>query len=94
MGKPARVIQTGTMTTNTNETTQPEQKKAKKPPTHVGYFVREHNGKKYWNRRGAAWLSEDGKRIFVQMDDGASFTFLPPKQKEQPEGAEAEGAGA
>jgi hypothetical protein len=56
-------------------------------PTHIAYQVREgKDGKKYWQRIGAAWAHKDGKGFSGQMDvlppDG-SFTLRVATKKEK-----------
>jgi hypothetical protein len=61
------------MTNSKTETT------AKKQPALIAYVVTEREGKKYWNRRGAAWPTKDGKGFTVVEDSGARYVLLPPK---------------
>jgi hypothetical protein len=61
------------MTNSKTETT------AKKLPALIAYVVTERDGKQYWNRRGAAWPTKNGKGFIVVEDSGARYVLLPPK---------------
>ena len=60
----------------TNSKTEPT---TKKQPALIAYVVTKHDGKTYWNRRGAAWPTKNGKGFTVVEDSGARYVLLPPK---------------
>ncbi len=64
------------MTISKQETTE------KKLPALIAYVVNERDGKTYWNRRGAAWPTKDGKGFNFVEDSGARYVLLPPKPEQ------------
>jgi hypothetical protein len=67
------------MTNSETETT------AKKQPALIAYVVTEREGKKIWNRRGAAWPTKNGKGFTVLEDSGARYVLLPPEAEKPAE---------
>lgn len=67
------------------DTTQKTSEKSNKP-THSVYVVKEMNGKKHWNRVGAAWEHSDGEgltQIISLLDMDVTLTVR--RNKEKPE---------
>ena len=51
-------------------------------PALIAYVVTERDGQTYWNRRGAAWPTKDGKGFNLVEDSGARYVLLPPKPEQ------------
>lgn len=55
-------------------------------PTHSVYVVKEVNGKKHWNRVGAAWQHSDGEgftQIISMLDMDVTLTTRLNKDKDK-----------
>ena len=63
------------MTTEKPKTTE------KKAPAFVIYEVVNRNGKKYWNRVGAAFKHGKGDGLNLVYNNGARQVLMPPNDK-------------
>lgn len=73
------------MTTETQKTTE------KKAPAFVIYEVVNRNGKKYWNRVGAAFKHGKGDGLNLVYNNGARQVLMPPTDKTAEAAAATEG---
>lgn len=62
--------------------TTENQKPEKKTPTYVIYEVVNRNGKKYWNRVGAAFKHGKGEGLNLVYNNGARQVLMPPTDKQ------------